>query len=156
MIQCMMSGVCFYNEEQAQIATPGVESSMSSRHKQSRENLHKHLLTFLKYGGKILTGSSPLLVNLFFQYQVGSTDWIPDLLFHSSELWTADDLSPLEICLIGAVAHIDSRFRDRLKRDLVSHRSTFLANRATFSNILFESTFGKASIVRHFDTSIHL
>lgn len=61
-----------------------------------------------------------------------------------------DDFSSLHICLIGAVAHVDAAFRDRLKKELASYRSPAFSNRAQFNDNLFENAFGTAIVESHF------
>ena len=79
-------------------------------------------------------------------------NWIPDLLFKSSEAWLVDDLSSFEICLIGMIAHVNAVFRDHITKELASYRSPALFGKLPFANNLYETRFGKASIESHFRT----
>ena len=79
-------------------------------------------------------------------------DWVSDWVFRSSEPWLLDDLSSLDICLIGTVAHVDEGVRHLLKSHLASYRSPVLSNQEAFANNLFEATFGLASLESHFRT----
>lgn len=114
--------------------------------------VRKLLNTYLEHSGTILLAKSHVLKGILFYHRVGGVDWIPDYLFRSSESWVVDDFSSLDICLIGTVAHVDSVFRDRLKRELASYRSLDSTVRTHFVDDLFETTFGTASIESHFRT----
>ena len=93
-----------------------------------------------------------LFNQLFILDRISRIDWTPDLLFNSSEPWLVDDLSSLQICLLGAVANVDGVFRDRLKKELASYRSPASSCWTQFADNLFETTFGTASIKSHFHT----
>ena len=109
-----------------------------------------YLRYYLKHGGKIFATQNSVLEDLFFYQRTGRVDWIPEILFNSSEPWLVDDFSSLDICLIGTVARVDSVFRDRLKNEMASYRSPVSLFRAPFMENLFETTFGTASIQSHF------
>lgn len=65
-----------------------------------------------------------------------------------------DDLSSLDICLIGTFAHVNALFRDRLKKELVRYQSPAMSGQTFLVDNLFETTFGIASIESHFHTLI--
>ena len=83
---------------------------------------------------------------------VGRVDWIPDFLFSASEPWLVDDFSSLQICYIGALAHVDGVFCGRLKKELASCYSPPSLHRTRSADHLFETVFGPASIESHFQT----
>ncbi|KAL9121112.1 MAG: hypothetical protein Q9187_002336 [Circinaria calcarea] len=68
----------------------------------------------------------------------------------SSEPLVIDDLSPFAICLIGILAHADTKFRSLLKEYLASYRSPLLCSSAHATDQLFRSTFNIDSILTHF------
>ena len=114
--------------------------------------LQGHLKSYTQCGGDLFTESYYILRKVFIEGP-GTIDWIPDLLFPSSESskpWVVDDLSPFAICLIGILAHADTKFRDRLKKYLASYHSPFLCYSAHVTDQLFESTFNIDSILTHF------
>ena len=110
-----------------------------------QELFRNHLHTYLDHGGKLLQ----VFDNVLFRGP-GSIYWLPELLFRSSESWTVDELSPVQICLIGALARVDTRFRKLLKSYLASCRSSFYPDHASSTDRLYECNFGTDSIVRHF------
>lgn len=114
--------------------------------------LRNDMNNYVKHGGQILTAQSEVFMRFFIDDPRGRIDWIPDLLFNSSEPWLIDDFSSLQICLIGTLAHVDAVFRNRLKRELASYRSPASLGRTPFADNLFEITFGTASIESHFRT----
>ena len=85
---------------------------------------------------------------VFFKH--GRIDWIPDYLLDPLEPWLVDDLSSLQICLIGALAHVDAIFCDRLRKELASYHSPVSVGQPSFGDYLFETTFSAASIEHHF------
>lgn len=93
-----------------------------------------------------------VVVSRFRAYRV---DWIPDILSKSSEPWLVDDLSSLEICFVGACAHVDAVFRERLKKTLASYRLSAFSNREPYIDHVFETTFGRDSIEGHFSAMTH-
>ena len=121
-------------------------------HKDSayQDYTRKYLHSYSRHGGKIFLRSEWFNFG-WFTYK-GCIDWISDCLSITSEPWPVDDLSSLEICLIGTIAHADAVFRNRLKRELCSYRSSVSSNGAAFVDHLFETTFGTASIESHFRT----
>ncbi|KAL9116614.1 MAG: hypothetical protein Q9187_006861 [Circinaria calcarea] len=111
-----------------------------------------HLKTYAQYGNDLFTGDTLFLRTAFIESH-GTIDWIPDLLFHSSESsepWLVDDLSPLAICLIGTLANADTEFRGRLKQYLASYYSPFRICSAHVTDRLFDCTFNPDSILTHF------
>ena len=115
-----------------------------------RELLRNNLHTYLQYGGKLFTNPEcrKVFCNLFLDGTCW-IHWIPELLIYSSELWTVDELSPSEICLIGILARADSRLRDLLKNHLASCLSRFHSDRVSTTDRLYEYYFGANSILRH-------
>ena len=95
---------------------------------------------YLRRGGKLSRTRIPFRVDL---------KYIPDLL-KSSEPWLVTDLSSFQICLIGAIAHVDAILRDRIQKTLASYRSPISSSRESFAINLFESLFSVASIKNKF------
>ena len=95
---------------------------------------------YLRRGGKLSRTRIPFRVDL---------ECIPDLL-KSSEPWLVKDLSSFQICLIGAIAHVDAVLGDRIKKTLASYRSPIPSSRESFAINLFESLFSVASIKSKF------
>ena len=77
-------------------------------------------------------------------------DWIVDLCILSSESWIVDDMSSIDICLIGSVVRTDPKSLDRLREYVSSFRSPFLLDRNDITNSQLDLFFGEASLVRHF------
>ena len=116
-----------------------------------KDRLLRFLHTYIDSGGKFFTGNKVYFHLIFFGSNSSmSIECIPGLLFRSSELWMLEDLSSLEICLIGTLAGVDMEFQGRLKEYLMCCRSCFLAGRTFSANSLFESTFGTVSVIGHF------
>lgn len=84
--------------------------------------------------------------------QFANLDWIADYLLDPLEPWLVDDLSSLQICLIGALAHVDGVFSERLRKELASYRSPASAGRPSFGDYLFQAKFSRASIENNFRT----
>ena len=105
---------------------------------------------YLQHGGNLFTDDLFRLQNLLLSRGQGAANWIPGCLFQSSGSCTIDDLSSLEICFLGTLAHVDSAFRYRLKAYLTSYRSPLLAAGTIYADSLLESTFGMASVLSHF------
>ena len=116
------------------------------------ELLLERVHSFLEHGGKILEAESCSFQFIFIISSIGRVDWIPDLLFSASEPWLVDDFSSLQICYIGALAHVDAVFCDRLKKELASCYSPPSLHRTHSADHLFETVFGPASIESHFQT----
>lgn len=115
------------------------------------ENRLRHQLEkYAKHGGEVTATEYSVLRTMTLSYRNCRIDWIPDVLFKSSEAWLVDDLSPLDTCLIGIIAHLDADFRDWIEKELVSYRMPALLGQTPFANNLFETTFGKISIGNHF------
>lgn len=79
-------------------------------------------------------------------------DWITDYLLDPLEPWLVDDLSSFQICLIGALAHFDAVFSNRLRKELASYRSPASAGRPSFGDYLLRTIFSRASIESNFQT----
>lgn len=114
--------------------------------------LRTQLENYVKHGGEVFATKYSVLYTTIVGHRACRIDWIPDFLFKSSEAWLVDDLSSLDICLIGTMAHADAMFRDWIKKEVASYRSPALLGQIPFANNLFETTFGKASIEGHFRT----
>ena len=119
--------------------------------------LQNYLRIYLQHGGNLFTGRSDqkfynfsTLDNLLLRCGLGTANLVPESLFHSSELLTVDEFSSFGICLLGTVAGVNSGFRTRLKTYLASYRSPLLAAGTIHADSLLESTFGMASVLRHF------
>lgn len=82
----------------------------------------------------------------------GNIDWITDYLLDPLEPWPVDDLSSFQICLIGALAHFDAVFSNRLRKELASYRSPASAGRPSFGDYLLKTKFSRASIQSNFQT----
>ena len=83
---------------------------------------------------------------MFIETCSGHIDWIRDILTHSAEDLLLENLSPLAICLIGTLAHVNATFRAQLKEKITSCRSPLSLGRTAFADHLFETTFGLASV----------
>ena len=114
-----------------------------------RELYQNFLHDYLSHGGSVLTGKPYVTASVCLKLSF-CADWIPKLLLNTSEPWLVQDLSSLQICLIGALAHEDPVFCNHLKEILARYRSYTSPGRAVFAENLFQTTFGKASIERHF------
>ena len=112
--------------------------------------LQNQVRIYLQHGGNLLTDDLFRLQNLLLFRGQGAANWVTGCLFQSPGSCTVDDLSSLEICFLGALAHADSAFRCRLKAYLTSYRSPLLAAGAIYADSLLESTFGIASVLSHF------
>ena len=116
-----------------------------------KDRLQRIWHTCIDSGGKFFAGNEVLSALTFFDINSSmSIEWIPGLLFPLSELWMVEDLSSLEICLIGTLAGVDMEFQGRLKEYLMCCRSRFLAGRTFSADSLFEFTFGTVSVIDHF------
>lgn len=102
--------------------------------------LLKCMHNYLRHGGRLF--GTQLCISF-------PLDRIPDLL-RISEPWLVEDLSSLEICLIGTMTHVDAVFRDQIKKALASYHSPISSSRESFADNVFESILGKASIKSHF------
>ena len=119
--------------------------------------LQKCVRIYLQHGGNLFTGGIDqgfhhyiTLQRLLLYCGPGTANSVPESLFHSSELLTVDEFSSFGICLLGTVAGVNSGFRTRLKTYLASYRSPLLAAGTIHADSLLESTFGMASVLRHF------
>ena len=115
--------------------------------------LQNYLRIHFQHGGNLFTRRpwwELILQDLLYSCELGTTNLIAECLFQSSEFWTVDELSSIGICYLGAVAQTDPGFRTRLKAYLASHCSPLLAAGTIYADSLFESTFGIASVLRHF------
>ena len=119
--------------------------AVKTRCQDERELLRNPILTYLEHGGKL-----SIVIYQVLLKGPGSIYWLPEILMRSSEFWTVDKLSPVEICLIGTLAHADTGFRDLLKSYLAICRSPFYSDRVSMADRLYECTFGSDSVVRHF------
>ena len=121
----------------------------------SNEGFKSLLFNFLEHGGTLLAGKGPLIrdsdtgrecfLNTFI-----NMDWIPDLLFRSSEVWLVSDLSSLENCLIGTLAIVDTKFQKHLKKHLMKLQSPFFSNGTSNINSMIRLLSDTASIMSHF------
>ena len=116
--------------------------------------MQKDVRNYLQHGGKFWETEASVFTNIFVKKRIGNIEWIPDFLFNASEPWLADELSSLQICCIGTLAHVDAAFCDRLKKDLTSYYSPPSLRRTPSADHLFESIFGLASIQSHFRTLV--
>ena len=109
---------------------------------------------FVKHGGKVFAADSDDVLIGLLKSRHSHTDWIPDLLFNTPEPWLLDDLSRLQICIIGVLAHADAAFKHRLKieLELTHYHSPSLSDRTPSADSLFETDFGMATLERHFRT----
>ena len=112
--------------------------------------LRNSLQKYSKRSGKLLPPDSPIFDGVFMLF--GNIDWITDYLLDPLEAWLVDDLSPLQICLIGALAHFDAVFSNRLRKELASYRSPASAGRPSFGDYLLKTKFSRASIQSNFQT----
>ena len=119
---------------------------------EDRDLIRNLLQDYVKRGGTVF-GTQYLVLDLVVSHhEVCQIDWIPDILSKSSEPWLVDDLSSLEIFLLGTCAHVDAVFREELKKTLASYRLSAFSKRAPCTDRLFENTFGRDSIEGHFST----
>lgn len=109
---------------------------------------------FVKHGGKVFAADTDDVLISLLTSRHSHIDWIPDLLFNTSEPWLLDDLSRLQICIIGVLAHADAAFKHRLKieLELTHYHSPSLSDRTPSADSLFETDFGMATLERHFRT----
>ena len=117
-----------------------------------KDLLQKHVRNYLQHGGKFWDEEAFVFTIIFLSYKVSPIEWIPDFLFNASEPWLVDELSSLQICCIGTLAHVDAVFCNRLKNKLASYHSPPSLRRTRSADHLFESIFGLASIESHFRT----
>lgn len=110
--------------------------------------LRNSLQKYSKCSGKLLAADSRIFRSVFMEF--GNIDWITDYLLDPLEPWLVDDLSSFQICLIGALAHFDAVFSNRLRTELASYRSPASAGRPSFGDYLLETKFGRASIQSNF------
>ena len=123
---------------------------MTDKGVDKRGILRTHLKNYSRHSGKVFTTQNSVFSDLFLGHGSCRMEWIPNCFFNSSEPWLVDEISSLDICLIGTIAHADAAFRDRLKKELASYRSPALLNRAHIIDNLFETAFGTAIIESHF------
>ena len=116
--------------------------------------MRKHLNKYLNYGGKVFAADTGYVLSHLFKWRGSHVDWIPDLLFNTSESWSPDDLSRSQVCIIGVLAHADAAFKHRLKieLELTHYHSPSLSDRTPSADSLFETHFGMATLERHFRT----
>lgn len=119
------------------------------RHPDNQE-LQTYIHKYLTHGGKIWTTESNVCIYLFVYHLVGHIDWIPDLLLDAPGMWLVDELSSLQICLIGTLARANAVFSSRLKKKLASYPSPASSYRTPSADHLFEVFFSKNSIESHF------
>lgn len=112
--------------------------------------LRSSLQKYSKCSGKVLAADSPIFRSVFMEF--ANIDWITDYLLDPLEPWLVDDLSSLQICLIGALAHFDAVFSNRLRKQLASYRSPASAGRPSFGDYLLKTIFSRASIESNFQT----
>ena len=112
--------------------------------------LRNSLQKYSKRSGKVLAADSPIFGVVFMRF--ANIDWITDYLLDPLERWLVDDLSSFQICLIGALAHFDAVFRNRLRKELASYRSPASAGRPSFGDYLLKTKFSRASIESNFQT----
>ena len=101
---------------------------------------------YLDHGGSPLIHKGFTSPFCFFCDPTGSVDWIYTCLLRSSAPWLIDDLSPFQICLVGALAQVDFKFCKRLKSKLATYISPFVHNRDVLCQNVFESSFGFLTI----------
>lgn len=121
------------------------------QHLNDRE-LRKYVHSYLRHGGKMWTTESRVFRDLFIRYKIGHMDWIPDLLSNASEPWLVEELSSLQICLIGTFARVDAVFSNWLKKEMASYRSAASSYRTPSVDHIFETTCSPASIESRFRT----
>ena len=112
--------------------------------------LRNSLQKYSKRSGKVLAADSPIFRSVFMLF--ANIDWITDYLLDPLEPWLVDDLSSFQICLIGALAHFDAVFSNRLRKELASYRSPASAGRPSFGDYLLKTKFSRASIESNFQT----
>ena len=115
--------------------------------------LGNHVRTYLQYGGNLFTKDflhEETLRCLLRCRGPGTANLVSEILFHSSEFLTVDEFSSFGVCLLETVARVNSGFRTQLKAYLASYRSPLLAAPTIYADSLLESTFGIASVLRHF------
>ena len=126
-------------------------SKMLNHCQGNQELLKTQMLNYSEtHGGAILEVQSNVLEQVFMIHNSGHIDWIRDILIHSAETLLVDDLSPLAICLLGTLAHVDAPFRAHLKEKIASCRSSLSIGRTAYADYLFETTFSLASVESHF------
>ena len=115
--------------------------------------LENHVRIYLQHGGNLFTTGvfeEATLRILLLYYGPGTVNLVSETFFHSSEFLTVDEISSLGICILGSVARVNPEIRTRLKAYLASYRSPLLAAGAIYADTQLESTFGTASVLRHF------
>ena len=119
----------------------------------TEEILENHVRIYLQHGGNLFTTGvfeEATLRSLLLYYGPGTVNLVSEAFFHSSEFLTVDEISSLGICILGSVARVNPEIRTRLKAYLASYRSPLLAAGTIYADTLLESTFGTASVLRHF------
>ena len=112
-----------------------------------------HVRIYLQHGGNLFAKGAfeeATLQCLLLYYGPGTVNLVSETFFHSSEFLTVDEISSLGICILGSVARVNPEVRTRLKAYLASYRSPLLAAGTIYADTLLESTFGTASVLRHF------
>ena len=120
----------------------------------SEDILQESVRIYLQHGGNLFTEHYPqesTLSDLLLVGGAGTANLVSRSLFHLSDSWTVDELSSFGVCFLGTVAHGDPEFRTRLKERLGSYRSPLLAAGTIYADSLYESTFGIASVLGHFN-----
>ncbi len=119
----------------------------------AKDILQTHVRIYLQHGGNLFTGrifQDFNLRNILLSCGPGTANLVWESLFHSSECLAVDEFSSFGICFLGTVARANSRFRTRLKAYLASYRSPLLPAGTIYADNLLDSTFGMASVLRHF------
>ena len=119
----------------------------------SEGDLENCIRTYLQHGGNLFTRGlfqEEALQYLLLYHRPGTVKFVSESFFHSSQSLTVDELSSLGICFLGSVARVNPEIRTRLKAYLASYRSPLLAAGTIYAETLLESTFGTASVLRHF------
>ena len=132
-----------------------ISSVAESSFNRSNEGFKSLLFKFLEHGGTLLGEKGPLIREIGTRTEGSlntfiNMNWIPDLLYRSSEVWLVNDLSSLEICLIGTLAIVDTRFQKHLKKHLMKFQSPFFSNGASNVNSMIRLLSDTASIMSHF------
>ena len=135
----------------AQVFNWSIFQGLDDRELNDRD-LGNYVHHYTRHGGKIMTAESSAFNQLFVIYNLGDIDWIPDLLFNAPEMWLVDELSSLQICLIGILAREDAVFSHRLKKEMASYRSPASSYRIPSADYLFETTFSTNCIESRFRT----
>ncbi|KAL6721389.1 hypothetical protein ACLMJK_000492 [Lecanora helva] len=78
-------------------------------------------------------------------------DWVPSTTRHLSEPLMIEDLSPIAVCVLGAVACEDLGFRNSLKEHVGAFHSAFNSDRTEYMDRLFNSAFSAESVLRNFN-----